>query len=140
MGTQMYNATVELAEPADTLAGDRGGDLLQRFADYHAVLARSTLGRAELILSLPAEGIWQAAGTIRRLVEDLTATRIVLETSADFDLRSESDIPALLSVTEAAHRLGITRAGVQRRIENGTLPAVRVGTTWAIPATAVRAA
>lgn len=55
------------------------------FADFHAVLARSTLGRGELILSL------------------------------------------------------ITRAGVQHRIDSGSLLAVRVGNAWAIPAAAVPA-
>lgn len=29
-------------------------------------------------------------------------------------------VPVLLSVTEVAERLGMTRGGVQRRIENGT--------------------
>lgn len=140
MTSQMYNATIELEVPIDNLAGDPADKLLDRFADYHPVLARSTLGRAELILSLPAQSLWQAASTVRHLVDDLPATRVILETSTEFDLRSHADVPHLLSVTEAAQRLGITRAGVQRKIDTGTLPAVRVGNAWAIPAVAAEAA
>lgn len=137
MSTQMYNATVELDEPIEAYAGERAADLIDRFIDYHPVMARSTLGRGELILSLPAQGLWQAVTTVRHLVGDLPTIRVTLETAAEFDLRSQVEVPALLSVTEAAQRLGLTRAGVQRRIENGTLPAVRVGTAWIIPAAAI---
>ena len=41
-------------------------------------------------------------------------------------------------VRAVAERLGITRAGVQHRIDAGLLPAVRVGNAWAIPAAALR--
>ncbi len=65
--------------------------------------------------------------------------RLTVETSADFDRRSEAEVPTrLLSVTEAAEKLGLTRAGVQRRIDTGTLPALKVGSIWAIPARAIR--
>lgn len=136
---QMFNASVELDEPADTLAGELGDQLLERFADHHVVLTRSTLGRGEVILSLPAEGLWQAIVTVRALVDDLDVTAVTVEGSDDFDRRADAHVPALLSVTEVAERLGITRAGVQHRIDSGLLPAVRVGTTWAIPAAAVAA-
>lgn len=139
MPTTMYNATIELDTPAGEAAGPRGDQLLDRFADYHAVLARSLLGRVDLILSLPALGLWQATATVRALVADLPVTRLTIETSTDFDRRSDAEIPArLLSVTEAAEKLGLTRAGVQRRIDAGTLPALKVGSTWAIPAGAIR--
>lgn len=135
----MYNATIELDQRADTAAGDYGDQLLDRFADHHAVLARSLLGRLDLILSLPAVGLWQATATVRALVHDLPVTRLVVETSADFDRRSEAEVPTrLLSVTEAAEELGLTRAGVQRRIDTGSLAAVKVGNAWAIPAAALR--
>lgn len=135
----MYNATVELDTPADIMATDAGDDLLDRFIDYHPAIARSTLGRAELILSLPAESLWQATTTVRALTTALAITRVIVETTADFDRRSQAEVPELLSVTEVAQRLGLTRAGVQRRIETGSLPAVRVGSTWVIPAAALAA-
>ncbi len=45
--------------------------------------------------------------------------------------------PHLLSVTEVAARLGITRQAVLLRIKSGSLPAHRIGRMWAIPATAI---
>ena len=139
MSATMYNATVELDHPASVAEGAAGDRLLARFADHHPVLARSLLGRLDLILSLPALGVWQATATVRALVADLPVTRLTVESSADFDRRSEAGVPArLLSVTEAAEKLGLTRAGVQRRIDTGTLPALKVGSIWAIPARAIR--
>lgn len=140
MAATMYNATLELDTPAATAEDTYGDDLLTQFADYHPVIARSLLGRVELILSLPAAGLWQATATVRALVSDMPVTRLTVERSVDFDRRSEAEVPVrLLSVTEAAERLGLTRAGVQRRIDTGSLPAIKVGTTWAIPAGAVHA-
>jgi excisionase family DNA binding protein len=39
---------------------------------------------------------------------------------------------ALVSVAEAAHRLGVSLSRVHQRIANGSLPAVRVGNQWEI--------
>lgn len=141
---QMYNATIELNTPAEAMAGAAGDRLLDTFADYHATIGRSTLGRAQLILSLPAESLWQASTTVRALTSGVRAlasgldvTAVTVESSDDFDRRAGAEVPALLSVTEAAKLLNITRAGVQHRIDSGLLPAVRVGTAWVIPHAAV---
>ncbi|MFT3968741.1 MAG: helix-turn-helix domain-containing protein [Micropruina sp.] len=115
-------------------------DLLDQYADYHPVLSRSLLGRLELIISLPAETLWQAVHAVGALTQGLDAVAVTIESSADFDRRSDLAVPDLCSVTEAARRLGMTRAGIQRRIENGTLPAVRIGKTWATPASTLRGA
>lgn len=131
---QMYNATIELDGDAETHAR---GDTMERYAQFHAVLTRSTLGRGELILSAPAESMHQAVRLFAALVVDEPVTRLVVESSEDFDRRGESEVPPLLTVTETAERLGITRAGVQKRLDAGTLPGVKVGSTWVIPAAAV---
>ncbi len=134
----MYNATLELDTPARDVEGAPGDELLAKYSDYHTVITRSLLGRAELILSFPAAGLWQATATARALAADLPVTRLTVERSVDFDKRSEAEVPSrLLSVTEAAEQLGLTRAGVQRRIDAGSLAAVKVGSTWAIPAGAI---
>jgi excisionase family DNA binding protein len=39
---------------------------------------------------------------------------------------------AVVSVAEAAHRLGVSAARVHQRIQDGSLPAIRVGRQWAI--------
>lgn len=136
---EMYNLVVELDASRDEAAGDFGGSLLEQFGDYHPALTVSSLGRAELVVSVPAEDMWQALSTARALFRDLPVTRVWAETSADFDRRSEAEVPPLLSVTEVAEMLGITRAAVQQRIDAGKLPAVRVGKAWAVPAASVAA-
>ena len=37
-----------------------------------------------------------------------------------------------LSVPQAAHRLGLSTSMVRRHCQQGTLPAVKVGSTWVI--------
>lgn len=136
-----YNVTAELDTAMDDLDADQADAYLAAFADYSPVIARSDLGRADLILSLPAQTLWQAIATTRSLLADLSIARISIESAEDFDRRSTyGTIPPLISITQAAQRLGMTRAGVQKRIEKGTIPAVRVGdASWAVPAAAVPA-
>lgn len=134
---EMYNLVVEFDASRDDAAGDFGRALIDQFGDYHAVVTVSNLGRAELVASVPAEDVWQAAATCRALFRDHPVTRVQVEASTDFDRRSKAEVPPLMSVTEVAERLGLTRAAVQRRIDTGALPAVRVGQAWAVPAAAV---
>ena len=44
-----------------------------------------------------------------------------------------------LSIPEAAAILGISRIAVFKRVKKGTLPAIRIGRNWAVPAFAVAA-
>lgn len=136
---QMFSATLELEAPAEAMTGAAGDAMLARFEAFHVTLARSPLNRAQLTLTLPAETLWQATEMIRALTSGLTIASVLIEDPRDLDRRSGSAVPPLLSVTEVAERLGLTRTGVQHRIAAGALPAVRVGNTWAIPATAARA-
>jgi len=136
----MWNLVIELNAGRDEAAGDLGDQLITEYSDYHPVVTVSNLNRAELVLSCPAEGLSQAMATCRALTRDLPVTRCSIERSDDFDRRTEAEVPPLLSVTEAAEHLGVTRAAVQQRIDKGLLPATRVGSTWAIPAAAVEAA
>jgi excisionase family DNA binding protein len=41
-------------------------------------------------------------------------------------------MPELVSVTEAAERLGVSRQAVLQRLASGSLPGTKVGTTWAV--------
>lgn len=141
---EMYNVTIELDVAADEMIDDDGNladafdQTLTDLADYHTVLTRSMFGNAELIMSLPAEDPWQATTTVRALVSTLPATRrVVIETSADFDRRADVELYPLLSVTEAAEKLGVTRQAVLQRIDAGSLPAVKIGSTWAVPVASV---
>lgn len=139
--TTSYNARLELAAALDAAAAEQ---LLDALPDHHAAVGRSPFGRAEVILTLPAESVRQAATTALALVADAGGDVIALEvlTTADFDRRLGVDvghIPELVSVTEAAAALGVTRQAVLQRIESGSLPATRIGTAWAVPRSAVNA-
>ena len=50
---------------------------------------------------------------------------------------SSSDEPIVLTITEAAARLGIHRQTLRAAIERGDLRAVRVGRRWLIPVAAI---
>jgi excisionase family DNA binding protein len=45
--------------------------------------------------------------------------------------------PRFLTLTEAADRLGLTFNQVRRRVEFGTLPAVKIGRAWRVPVSAL---
>jgi excisionase family DNA binding protein len=132
-----YNATIELDLSAGELTTDAGDDLIERFVDWHPAIGVSMLGRVELTVTLPAETLQQAAQTVASLTRPLPVVRTTVETTADFDRRNNAEVPALVSVTEAAILLGVTRAAVQKRIASGALPAVRVGSIWAVPAASI---
>lgn len=134
---ESYNATIELDLPADKITPDVGDRLIGRFIDWHPAIGVSTLGRAEVIITLPAETFAQATSTVAALAAGLDVVRTTVETTEDFDRRSQAEVPDLMSVSEAAAALGLTRAAVQKRIASGALPAVKVGATWAVPAAAV---
>lgn len=132
-----YNATVELALLADDITPQIGDELIERFIDWHPAIGVSTLGRAELIITLPAETFTQATSAVSALTTGLDVVRTIVETTKDFDRRSMAEVPPLMSVSEVADTLGVTRTAVQKKINSGAIPAVRVGTTWAVPAAAV---
>ena len=134
-----YTVRVELQAPADP---DRLDAIVSDLAEYHAAASRSLLGRAEVTISLPAETLRQAASTAVSVVESATgasAVAVDVATSADFDKVLGLDpVPELLSVTQVAERLGVSRQAVLQRLTAGTLPGTRVGEAWAVPAGAVR--
>ena len=132
-----YNATVELGTPADEVTPEWGDQIIDRFLNWHPAIGVSVLGRAELIITLTAETLRQASEVVSGLTTGLDVVRTTVETTADFDRRGQAEVPELMSISEVANALGVTRAAVQKRINTGSIPAVKVGSTWAIPATAV---
>ena len=127
-----YTANVDIEQAANLET------IMDAIAPYHGVHTHTT--HADTItISFPADSFTQAlatavavAGTIGRI------TGITLLSSAEYGRRATSTpIPALLSVTQAAEALNITRPAVQQRIDSGALPATKVGSTWVIPADAV---
>lgn len=143
----MFTSYNVRAEVTTDLAPAAAARLLEQLDGYHPAVGRSPFGRTEVIISLPAESVRQALMTATAVLEDAIGVSqdiVSLEvlTTADFDRRLGLDIghiPELVSVTEAAAALGVTRQAVLQRIESGSLPATRIGTAWAVPRSAVNA-
>jgi excisionase family DNA binding protein len=126
-----YNARVEYDErdPVDE-------QLLDALADYHPATARSPFGRVEVIITVPAVSLRQATLTALSVAGDAhTAPVVAFEvmSTAEFDERlGLTRLPELVSVTEAAAKLGVTRQAVLQRLESGSLPGQKVGNNWVV--------
>lgn len=129
---QLYTARVELASKATV---EYLSSLVDALADYHPVGARNDLGNAEIIISLPAENLRQACAIALSAVDTAGAEPVGVQIlpADEFDRRASlPTIPDIVSVTEAAQILKISRQAVLQRIDRGTIPARRVGHDYAI--------
>lgn len=105
---------------------------------YHVITSADDRGRAQIIITISAENLPQAITTARAILVRFTdQVRMEVMSTAEYD-RADVPIPALISVTEAAKMLGISRQAVLSRINNGTLVHTTVGQGYAIPAAAIR--
>lgn len=140
MMSESYNATVEV----DTRDFDE--DLVDRVIDglvgYSPAVSTAETGRMQVIVSLPATDLPQAARTAVAMVESAAGRRAVaveVMPTAEFDRRNGLDaLPELLSVTQVAEQLGVSRQAVLQRLESGSLPGVKVGNAWVVQAGAIR--
>lgn len=133
-GTAMYAATIELNSRATPARID---DTVKALEGFHPVAGPSPRGRVKVVISLPAAGLQQAVTLALALVERATgaaAGAVEVMTSEEFDSRAAAppaaDLPALVSVTEAADMLGVTRQAVLQMIDRGKMPARQAGNTW----------
>lgn len=132
----MYNAEVAFRTKLDIDA------LIDALQGYHPSLSDGPRrGQVGAIISLPAENLRQAISTALAVVEAAVGgpvTAIEVMTSEDFDRRHGfAPLPELVSITEAAKQLGVSRQAVHQRVESGSLPGQKVGTTWVIQASAL---
>jgi len=138
--TESYNVVAEL----DATFGEENADaLLGPIAEYSGAAARSELGHAEVVFTIPAESVRQATSTALAVLETypwpLRSLRVL--STADFDrLTDAMALPPLVSVQEAADDLGMTRQGVLKAIKGKVLPATRVGGTWVLQQSVVDSA
>lgn len=134
-----WTATATLARqhPGEAFADLVHGTELDAFG---TVTSTDDQGRAQIVLTVDADTLHQADIITRALLarfDDLV--RFEICTSDEYQADS-AQAPALLSVTQAAERLGITRQAILARATRGTIPAQRIGNQWLIPETAVPAA
>lgn len=130
-----YNATITLAERLDQLTDERTDAIIDALADHHPAITRSAAGDAMVTITIPADSLRQAIATAQALLAELQPIGLEVLPTDVWD-RLVDLIPTLelLSVTEAAERLGVTRQAVLQRIESGSLQAKLVGRTWIVPA------
>ena len=139
MTAQPYNVVAELDAPFDEENIDQ---LLDPIADHRGAVGRSELGRTEVVFTLPADSVRQANTTALALLDTYPWTLLSMRvlTAADFDRLTDAiELPPLVSVTEAANTLGVSRQGVLNAIKTAKLPATRVGDTWVLRDAAVQA-
>ncbi|TFV90407.1 helix-turn-helix domain-containing protein [Blastococcus sp. CT_GayMR16] len=134
-----YNARIELdSRDYDEAAVDVLMDVVEPYA---GVVARAVHGgRVELILTVPADNLRQATITALSIVL-ATGHQVyaleVLPTDAFHQRINATTVPELLSVTQTADELGISRQRALQLVNAGQLDAVKVGDTWVIPRQAV---
>ena len=139
MTAQPYNVVAELDVPFDEETVEQ---LIDPIVDYGGAVGRSELGRTEVVFTLPADSVRQANTTALAILEQYPSTLLSLRvlTAADFDRLTETtELPPLVSVSEAAEELGVSRQSILKSIKSAKLPATRVGDTWVVRAAVVQA-
>lgn len=140
---EMYNAAVEVAAKTNKITDARVDVLMGKLADYHGTLGTSPRGWLEYRISLPAENLAQACSTAIAIITQLdSGAPIACEvmTESEFNARfGFEDLPELVSASEAAEILGVTRQAVQQMHAAGRLPGSKVGNSLAFPRSTVEA-
>ncbi|EYR62156.1 hypothetical protein N866_11160 [Actinotalea ferrariae CF5-4] len=131
-----YNARIEYRTRDDI-----DDQLLEALTDYGPATGRAERGWVEVYITVPATSLRQAFTTALALAESATDAPVlaveVLPTD-EFDARlGLAPLPELVSVTEAAQSLRVSRQAVLQRLESGTLPGRKVGNAWVIQRSAV---
>lgn len=147
MGTHF----VVTVETTTRVAGQRGPTrdatmqrALEQLAPWHPAVSESAAGNLVATITIAAENLRQAVATGLIIVEDATGlTALALVEALPEEVRdarqgwdAKSD---MLSVTETADRLGVSRQRVLQMIDEGKLPRTRVGRSYTLPAAAVDA-
>lgn len=139
MTAQPYNVVAELDAPFDEGTVEL---FIDPIADYSGAVGRSELGRTEIVFTLPADSVRQANTTALAILDQYPPALVSLRVlpAADFDTLTEAaELPALVSVSEAAQELGVSRQSILKSIKTAKLPATRVGDTWAVRKSVVQA-
>ena len=135
-----YNLIVDLDGRAN-LDVDKALDALD---GYHAALGTSDHGRDQVTLTLPADDLRQAVVTGLAVIAAQLGRRVLSVEAMptdEFDKRAGiAPLPELLSITDAAELMGVSRQAVHQRLESGSLGGQKVGTTWVVPRAAIVAA
>ncbi|MCU1508207.1 MAG: binding domain protein excisionase family [Glaciihabitans sp.] len=122
-----YNIRIEFDAPLDDSSAVAAITALESF---DPAPSRSQLGRLEVVFSILAEDVGQAAVVGYRLASAFEARIVALDVlrTEDFDRINGFDpMPELINAAEAAGILGISAAAVGQKFTAGELPGQRVG-------------
>jgi excisionase family DNA binding protein len=140
-----YNLRAELSvrRPSPRTTEELFDRIVDDLAEFSAAASISERGRVEVVITIPGDTLRQAVqvGLAVLTGAGLEPVRVEAMTTAEWDASNgvTDRVPELLSVTDVATMLGLTRQGVLHRINTGDLPAKKVGREYAIPADAVKA-
>ncbi|MBD3783724.1 MAG: excisionase family DNA-binding protein [Micrococcales bacterium] len=135
MSTSHYVVEVETTAAVDEALADAW---VSELAPWHGVVTERA-GHLVAVVTLPGDNLAQATASALAVVGRLGEPLVVLaQPEGVRDARQGWDpVPELLSVTQAAERLCVSRQRVLQMISEGKLPSHQVGTTYVIPAAAV---
>ncbi|MEP7765524.1 helix-turn-helix domain-containing protein [Sanguibacter sp. 25GB23B1] len=118
--------------------------ILAALGSYAATTSRGPRGHVVVAITVPADTVVQAVQTAVAVVAQASDAPVLAVEALPAEESAKraglTPVPRLLSVSEAAAELGVSRQAVLQRIDSGSLPAVRIGSTWAVPASALLAA
>ena len=132
-----YNATITTRRLTETDI-DR---YIEELNTYHVAVSNPRANEGQIILTIPANTLTQAIQTTQAIATSagITIDALTIETTERFDtLANEIPMPKLISVTEAAQLLKVSRQAILQRITAHTIPATKIGDTWAIPRAAIK--
>lgn len=132
-----YNATITTRRLTETDI-DR---YIEELNTYHVAVSNPRANEGQIILTIPANTLTQAIQTTQAIASNagITIDALTIETTERFDtLANEIPMPKLISVTEAAQLLKVSRQAILQRITAHTIPATKIGDTWAIPRAAIK--
>lgn len=136
-----YTAIVELDGAPHT--EDEIDALMDRLSAFHVTVGESIRRNPQITLTIDGATLAAASQAAHSLIESADS-RVIASSQImfthDFDKTGGVlEVPPLLSVSEVAERLGITRQAVMKRITTGSLPATKIGNAWVVPEPAVEA-
>lgn len=141
-----WMATVEVDKRK--VERDRISGYLAALDEVGGAVGESVAGYAQATVTVPAETLAQACALACALVaQAFDAPAIACEVTTEHEAMRRLDLLEeaasaeagdLVSVTEAAELLGVSRQAILQRIESGSLPAEKRGREWVIPRLAVK--
>lgn len=140
-----YNATIELGRRGEQVTDDQVDELMEMLKAYHVAVGTSARGWLEVVVTLPADDLEQATTTAIRVVghaaragdEPISAQVL---TTQEYDARAGFvPVPEMMSTTEVAEQLGVSRQRVLQLAHGGQLQATKSGRDYSFPRTAVEA-